>query len=628
MLAPLSAIRKCQTASLALLLFVTVLFSACAGAPHSPASGSSWDTAEAARQNEHHTTDNPIDGVHGLAPLERNRRLLEIAEKALTGSDRSTAAAALDGIDPQVLDHIGRSRLALLKGKLALADGLTGKAVTTLPATVDGLPPELATDIIATRIAAYTSAGMTPQAIEQLVMLERYLPTTAKIAESRERIWETLMSASRAELATWSERAPSKILRGWYDLAHIAKTHLTRPEALAAEITRWQTRYPNHPANPSAIFGSQSVSPSSTATTDQVAILLPLSGPLASAGTAVLDGILAAYHDTPASRRSPLKIYDVGGTPEDILIHYQKAIAEGAGFVIGPLDKAAVSILAGARLPVPVLALNVADDAYSRSNLYQFGLNPEDEVIQAADRALMDGHERALVVAPVGEWGDRLLRQFEAHFVERGGRVIATARFDPTATDHSPIVSAALLVDQSNARFRSLKSLLGREVHFEPRRRQDLDMVMMIATPQQARLLQPQLRFHYAHDLPVVATSHVYTGLPDPRNDRDLDGTIFNDIPWLIDGVNPRAELRARIEQQLSAESRKQPRLVALGVDAYNLLPVLPALEGRRIKFGGVTGQLWADDRGVIHRELRWLRFRDGVPTPLAVSAAEDGPTP
>ena len=71
------------------------------------------------------------------------------------------------------------------------------------------------------------------------------------------------------------------------------------------------------------------------------------------------------------------------------------------------------------------------------------------------------------------------------------------------------------------------------ELEFEPRRRQDIDIVFMAAFPAGARQLMPQLAFHHGADLPVHATSHVWSGVPDPANDRDLDGVVFGDMPWL-----------------------------------------------------------------------------------------------
>lgn len=613
MFAPSLLMRKPGIPGLMTIL-LTALLTACAVGP-GPTTTTTIEPIAAPSSADLRHAEMQIEAALSLPSPERDYRLMQIAQQALADNNRESLANALDAIDVNILDHTGRARFGLLTGKLALLDRQMGRALTSLPAVVEGLPVDLAADIVETRATAFTLAGMIPQAVDQHIALERYLSSSEAVAANRAKLWEMLMTAGGIELSVWAERATSRLSLGWLELARIVKNNATRADALDEGIARWRARFPNHPADLSLLVDLRSEWQTTRLKTDRIAVLLPLTGHLGATGTAILDGILAAYHDSPAAHRPSLRVYDVSGDPGEILSHYRKAVAEGARVVIGPLDKNAVSILARAgSLPVPVLALNVADDVWPLTGLYQFGLNPEDETRQVAERTVLDGHERALVIAPRGEWGDRLARHFERRFVELGGRVLSITQFDPSTTDHSAIISETLLIDHSRARQRQLQSALGRKLQFEPRRRQDIDVVVMIATPQQARSLQPQLRFHYAHDLPVLATSHIYSGIPDPRNDVDLDGITYSDIPWLIEGVNPRPDLHAELQTQLSAASRNQPRLVALGIDAYGVLPVLQSIEGRRMRYDGVTGQLWTDRDGLVHRDLRWLRFQEGVP--------------
>ncbi|NIW24215.1 MAG: penicillin-binding protein activator, partial [Gammaproteobacteria bacterium] len=73
----------------------------------------------------------------------------------------------------------------------------------------------------------------------------------------------------------------------------------------------------------------------------------------------------------------------------------------------------------------------------------------------------------------------------------------------------------------------------GLPIEFEPRRRQDVDMIFFAADPGAARLLAPQFRFHFAGDLPTYATSEIYEAAAR-GSDPDLNGVIFADIPWLL----------------------------------------------------------------------------------------------
>jgi len=172
-----------------------------------------------------------------------------------------------------------------------------------------------------------------------------------------------------------------------------------------------------------------------------------------------------------------------------------------------------------------------------------------------------------------------------------------------------------LSIDQSEARMRALKAQLGRDLKFEPRRRQDVEFVFMLAFPVEARQIRPQLNFHRAAELPVYATSHVYSGKLDANLDRDMDGILFSDMPWVLGRASAQQELRTEIVRLWPEFAEQFLRLYALGVDAYNLIPRLSQLHAYRYeRINGETGSLGMDEAGRIQRQLLWARFTNGKP--------------
>src|SRR5690606_9293458 len=133
-------------------------------------------------------------------------------------------------------------------------------------------------------------------------------------------------------------------------------------------------------------------------------------------------------------------------------------------------------------------------------NLFQYGLNPEDEARQAAEHASIEGYRHALVLAPLNELGDRLDRAFSERFEELGGMALSSEFYTPGASDFAGPITRGVGLDDSRGRHRQLQGVVGTALEFEPRRRQDLDMVFMVGSPREARLLTPQLRFHRAGD--------------------------------------------------------------------------------------------------------------------------------
>jgi outer membrane PBP1 activator LpoA protein len=289
-------------------------------------------------------------------------------------------------------------------------------------------------------------------------------------------------------------------------------------------------------------------------------------------------------------------------------------VRDGAQFVIGPLRKEEVEALAQrGNLTAPVLALNTIDSNWLPAGLYQFGLAPEEEARQVAERAWLDGHTRAAMITPNGPWGTRIAQAFRDRWTELGGQVVTSAGYESQENDYAAPLRAMFALDASDRRHNQVENVLGRSLEFTPRRRQDVDFIFLAAFPRQARLLRPQIKFHHATDLPVYATSHVFTGTMAPEEDRDMDGAVFGDMPWVLEGLQPAA---------LKRHEGQMARLVALGVDAYNLLRYLRLLENYPAeRYEGGTGELQLDDKRRVQRQLAWARFISGRPRPLELEA-------
>jgi outer membrane PBP1 activator LpoA protein len=186
----------------------------------------------------------------------------------------------------------------------------------------------------------------------------------------------------------------------------------------------------------------------------------------------------------------------------------------------------------------------------------------------------------------------------------------------PYSNDYQEIASAIqelLKLEGSKARHQALTRQLGRRLHFEPRLRDDFDFIFMAAFPRQARQLRPQLRFHGATDIPLYATSHVYGGVYNPEADRDLDGVMFGDMPWILESDIAEPALHQSINAHWGKRSATYGRLFALGIDAFNVLSHLgPLRAGPYAQYQGVTGRLRLDAEGRLRRGLTWATFEGG----------------
>jgi len=218
-------------------------------------------------------------------------------------------------------------------------------------------------------------------------------------------------------------------------------------------------------------------------------------------------------------------------------------------------------------------------------------------------------------MVPENIWGNRIYEAFTQRYQALGGEIVALQRFKKGSADYSSSIQQGLKLNLSKIRHKQLESLLHEDLGFTPRRRKDIDMIFIAATPQQARLIKPQLKFFYAEDIPVYATSSVYAGSPNPGRDKDLENIIFCDMPWLLTNKPAPGSLQRSITTAWPQQAAKYLRFHALGADAFRLLPQLEWLkEHNNDQIAGGTGRLSLDNQGVVQRQLSWASFKHAIP--------------
>ena len=431
---------------------------------------------------------------------------------------------------------------------------------------------------------------------------------------------QALLAAARQAASSVINASPADYSQAeaWVKLSLIVSTKLDL-EQLQIRLRAWRAAYPHHPANallPSRIGAAPLAIPQNL---HKVAVLLPADGPYSTAASAVRNGILSAYYQAQTQAPQTINLDFINIDGGDVLAAYRQAISQHDQVAIGPLAKNNIITLArDASTTVPTIALNRVALRHPPIWLYQFGLSPEDEVQQIVQRAVMQGYRRALLIAPAGSWGQALAQQLQQSWQLQGGRIEKSIAFaSPSALDGQ--IKRALQVDQSIQRRKQLAAALGAKVRFVPRRRQDLDVVFLIAPPAIARQVQPFLKYYYAGSLPIYATSMLYTGQVSTARDQDLDNIIFCDMPWVLQSTAQLpaglAAIRRQIRKNWPALYAKQARLFALGVDAYQLLRQLNRLSLlRQEDYFGATGYLSLLPQRKVYRRLLFAQFRRGRP--------------
>ena len=536
---------------------------------------------------------------------------LALAQGQFEDANRILALIQASNIAPSArVDYV------LTKAQLFLIDGDASQALALLNQnnlTEFGLSIQDQIDLGITKANAYEQTGRMLAAARTRTLITPIL-TDAAATDNHEQLFNGLMTLPTALLKRYATDAATNDLRGWLSLAAMTKQLQNRPSQQLRALTNWKKLWAGHPAAqqlPKRLAFLDSVVAGQP---KKVAILLPQTGPLATAGQAILKGILSAHFDQ--GRESELIIYDTHQS-DSALDLVERAAQAGAEFVIGPLDKNRVTELAQARLKVPVLALNrvpaLRPSTNQNGNLFFFSLAPEDEAKQLAEHGKQLGYKNILLIAPIDEWGDRTTAAFREAVGTDADIRVTEKRFSEDES-YAAFVRRILEVDESQARANDLKRITGLSFEFNARRRQDIDMIALLASAENSKQINPALAFYYADDLPVFATSLVNQNNQTKINNLDLNGIRFCDMPWKL---IPDAPLETTIQTAWPEAKGPLGGLFALGLDAFNIMPRLRVLrEMPETPFYGLTGALTMDQQTVTRR-LMWGLFESGEVTAL-----------
>jgi outer membrane PBP1 activator LpoA protein len=541
-------------------------------------------------------------------PADSDNYQLLSAEQSVAAGDVAAAKRALAAVSADARTKLPTAR-ALVAAEVAYAENDAARAIRELDSIPVPTVPDQAQNYYWIRGRGAFMTGHPVEGTRALVERERYLSDAAALKANRDELYAKIRAAAERGTPLKAPPKTETVVLGWLDLGPVAVELERNPMRAAAALANWKRAYPQHPANEGVITTAQTQITVATEFPDQIALLLPLSGRSEVAGVAVRDGFIAAYLEQEPAKRPHLKIYDVAAEP--IAAVYNRAISDGAGFIVGPLTKedvAAIAPLSAGK--TPVLALNfLADTVAPARNFYQFSLLPEDEARMVARRVVADGRPAGVAIVPGGELGNRVLAAFSDELKRLGGNVLDSQRYDTSQPDFSEIIKQILQVKQEKIPGQTKPDRSQPYTH-----RADANFVFISGSAAAARLIMPQLRFHYAGDVPVYATSDSFE--PDTAANADIEGMLFPDMPWMVSSDAVTAQIRDGVRGAWPTKTARRDRLYAFGFDAYRLLPTLQA----KVPAGdiaGVTGQLHIDEHYRVRRDLSWAQIKGGVPTAL-----------
>lgn len=508
----------------------------------------------------------------------RDRAWLLAAWQHTLAGEAQAARAAWSEASRRRLDDRDVFLHDLLHAGFRLEDGDTGRALALLDQSRDQVPNEYRVRWHELRAQALARSGRGFDAAGERAWLAATQSGEARLATVAEIV--TLLAAeSDASLAAKAAALPV----GHPLYAYAGRALVQRGLPLPRPYDRTGST-PGLDALPPAEFDGYRPP-------ERLAVLLPLSGPLAAAGQSVRDGLLAAYYAEPR-RRPMVRFYDTAAAG-GLQTALDQATADGAQMLVGPLSRDEVNALfATPELALPAVALNRGTHPPTPGSA-SFALAPEDEGVAAAQRLLERGLRRALVVTQADDTASRAVAAFRQAFTRRGGEIAGVVTVDPGNPDYVPALQAAVQAAgglRPEALFLALKA-------------------------SEARLLSSQVEPAGLGGVPRVATSLILSGA-NLRMDVELDGIEYPELPWLIGlrGGFPDADA---LGNTLPSAQGGGARLFAFGMDAWRLAAHLDKLvtdPGAELR--GATGELSLDAEGHVQRQPAWAVFSGGRARP------------
>jgi ABC-type branched-subunit amino acid transport system substrate-binding protein len=170
-----------------------------------------------------------------------------------------------------------------------------------------------------------------------------------------------------------------------------------------------------------------------------VALLLPLSGPNASLGRALLDAASLATFDIGGDSFVLLP-RDTAGTPEGATAAAQSAIAAGARMIVGPLFAAEVPAVAAVARPANVNIVSLSNDrTVAGPGVFVIGLSPQGQIERIVGFAASRGLHGFAALVPNNSFGSVVEDAFRRSIQATGSNIVLIDHYEPGA-DATPVV--------------------------------------------------------------------------------------------------------------------------------------------------------------------------------------------
>ena len=444
--------------------------------------------------------------------------------------------------------------------------------------------------------------------------------------------------------------------KGWLDFSNNSLGFFSS-ESINQSFIEWKNTWPEHPVTKTIEGEWISRNPSSII--KKLAIILPLTGSLGSAGKAIQEGILTSVF---MEGRVDIEIQFFDSGARTIPEIFNRVLAFSPNLVIGPLTKTNTYTFKQLnKNKLSSILLNYTTIA--NSNTEATIALPEAEIVQTTQKK--EGKKRKRrnrrnknevkttprsktskttkiskrkVQLEVGLKEDNDLSTIldliaRSHkrpnvllFYSISDRYqnLANNFFEKWPVENPPIksipfentsrldlaVKEGLHINHSESRQTEVRRVLNRQITFTSRKRKEIDVIVLLAEPGVVHLVKPAINFYHGNDIPLVTIS---SGVTDKFTQRrkisDIEGLIFT-------SYNLRAN-KDPILRQFGDSWEDYPtqkrNFLALGADAFRLTLLLEYSNfTENFQFSGASGNFVLNKEGKFHIYPSLFQVKNG----------------
>jgi uncharacterized protein len=539
----------------------------------------------------HQATDLLISASQRFIEEDQLAKALWLAEKTL----------------PLVNSDYQQKQLLLIKAESLLLSNNTELALQTLKLVeeVSSFSQVYQFNYYQILTVIQTQRGLNLAAVDAQL---RAFKLNAKASEiDVETLWLALNNLSQWEIDQLVLNNPPHI-QGWQQLLNFAHRFGYDATSFNRYLAQWQRQFPLHPAN-TLIPHLMNEKLALANLQHNIAVLLPLSGRQKAAGESAQQGILSAYNNDENK-----KLHFIDSNKVDMSTLNQTLLELEINYVIGPLLKGKVDeYLAQVDLTFPTLLFNTPNKGQLNNQHMVLSMNPADEAIQAATTLSQKNFNHPIIFSQQDNVSKRIAETFANQWHKITGSTPETVYVNGGATMQNELKDS-LDVSSSQDRINNIDKRIRQKIKTEARNRRDLDMIYVVGSPNETRLLKPYIDVNispFSHAIPIFASSRSHSDNADKSDSRDLTGLQFTEMPWILPSKQQNQPLKELTEAIWPNRSDSLQRIFAMGYDSLSLIEKFQMFKQYPyIRHYGQTGILKLDNNTVLKRSLLWGSYQ------------------